>query len=1304
MILHLAGDVALSDFRLEKYLSILKASFPSIISIQAFYEYFVESTEPLSVDTLARLTHLLNQKLLSPRQFIHPAELCLVVPRIGTVSPWSTKATDIAHLCGFSTVKRLERGISFYLEISHDSLSRSELFKASEILHDRMLETVFYSFENAYQLFTTKEPAPLTEIDVLRKGESALQAANESLGLALNEAEIKYFLTVYQGLDRNPTDVELMMFAQANSEHCRHKIFNARWTIDGVLAPHSLFSMIRNTYQKNPDGVLSAYQDNAAILAGSYGERFFYDPKQLIYRSQEEPIHILIKVETHNHPTAIAPFPGAATGSGGEIRDEGATGRGAKPKAGLVGFSVSHLRIPGFIQPWETPLKKPAHIAASLEIMLTGPIGSASFNNEFGRPNICGYFRTFEYQNPNCAEVIRGYHKPIMLAGGIGNIRAMHTHKNQIAEGDYIIVLGGPALLIGLGGGAASSLDANNMRVDLDFASVQRANPEMQRRCQEVIDQCCALGEENPIVAIHDVGAGGLSNAIPELVHESERGAHIQLRAIPSDDPHLSPLEIWCNEAQERYVLAVNPKHLTLFETIAQRERCPFAVVGAATLEQKLLIEDSYFQNKPIDLPMSALFGKPPKLEIQAASTAYSYAPDLKTHEELTKFSIEKLNEIASRVLKFPAVASKSFLITIGDRTVGGLIARDPMVGPWQVPVADAGVTASGFTGYSGEAMAIGERTPLGIMNAAAAARMAVGEAITNIACANIHQLADVKLSANWMAAAKVSGEEIALFEAVKTVGLEICPDLKISIPVGKDSLSMQMQWNEGDVLQKVIAPVSPVISAFAKVVDIRKTLTPLLSREENTELWLIDLGQGKNRLGGSVLMQVYGYLGEECPDVDNPLRLQNFFSVIQLLNQQNLILAYHDRSDGGLWATLCEMAFASHIGIKINIPVTQNPIKFLFNEELGAVLQIRAENKTKVLAMIQEYNLENKFIPIATSTAKDDMVVIQEDKILLQQSRVELQKTWSETSFRMQALRDNPACAEEEFQTLSDVDDKGLYASLKFDPTEDISKPYINLARPQLAILREQGVNGQVEMAAAFTRAGFDCFDVHMSDLQNGRVTLDKFLGFVAVGGFSYGDVLGAGRGWANTILHDAKLFDAFSAFFNREHTFALGVCNGCQMMAQLKSLIPGADHWPQFVRNRSEQFEARFSMVEITPSPAVLFVDMVGSQLPVAIAHGEGRAEWLTAAEFSAAKAAHTIALRYIDHYGNQTEKYPANPNGSPLGTAGVTNQDGRFTILMPHPERVFRTVQWSWHPDSWGEDSPWMRMFRNLRVFVD
>jgi phosphoribosylformylglycinamidine synthase len=1307
MILHLSGAPALSDFRLKKYIAQLQAIVPAVCGLQAFYEYFIDTIEPLDSIQLDRFNQLLNAVLLPPRKFSNFASLCLIVPRVGTLSPWSSKATDIAKFCGFPSVNRLERGISFYVETQDAALDQTTLFEISKVLHDRMLEMVFYSFENIHALFLTTDPDPLTEIDVVHRGQSAVSASNELWGLALSEAEVRYFFKTFESLNRNPTDVELMMFAQANSEHCRHKIFNAKWNIGGVEQTDSLFSMIRNTYEKNPQGVLSAYKDNAAVFAGYNGKRFLCDAKTHMYASQSEPIHVLIKVETHNHPTAIAPFPGAATGSGGEIRDEGATGRGAKPKASLVGFAVSHLRIPDFPQPWEAVLKKPAHIASSLEIMLSGPLGSAAFNNEFGRPNICGYFRTFEYQDPHHSHILRSYHKPIMLAGGMGSVRAMHTHKNKIAPEDLLIVLGGPALLIGLGGGSASSLQGDSHRVEQDFASVQRPNPEMQRRCQEVIDQCCALGAENPIVAIHDVGAGGLSNALPELVHESERGAHIQLRAIPSDDPHLSPLEIWCNEAQERYVLALKPDNLEVFTAIAQRERCPFAVVGHATEKETLRVEDQYFQNNPIDMSMAVLFGKPPKLEINEQRSAFFYTPDMTTDHLLAQFSKQDLKvsiqEIIQRVLRFPTVASKSFLITIGDRTVGGLVARDPMVGPWQVPVADVGVTAADFEGYHGEAMAIGERTPLGIIHAKAAARMAVGEAITNITAASIEKISDIKLSANWMAATKFPGEKIALFDAVKAVGLEICPALGISIPVGKDSLSMQMDWSLDGQLHTAAAPVSPLISAFAPVVDIRKTLTPELSRDSSTELWLIDLGAGKNRLGGSALMQVYGYLGDTCPDLDSAVDLGNFFSVIQLLNQSNLLLAYHDRSDGGVWTTLCEMAFAAHVGLQIQVPVNQNPIAFLYNEELGAVIQVSAQAKTEVKAILRAHHLEHYVIPIATLSEDDSVTITQGDAQLFSQSRAVLQQLWSETSFHMQLLRDHPEAAKEEFSLHTDENNKGLRVLLTFDPLKEVTAPSLVGTRPRIAILREQGVNGQLEMAAAFTRAGFDCVDVHMSDLLSGQVSLDAFIGFVAVGGFSYGDVLGAGRGWANSILHNAQLCDAFAAFFARTDTFALGVCNGCQMMAYLKSLIPGAAHWPTFIRNRSEQFEARFSMVEIAASPSILFAGMQGSQLPIAIAHGEGRAHWPDSQTYQLFQQTSAVALRYVDHQGKPTAHYPENPNGSPAGIAGVTNEDGRFTLLMPHPERVFRTVQWSWHPKEWGENSPWMRIFENLRVFV-
>lgn len=1303
MILHLPGEIALSRFRLDQYLSTLRVHFPQICRIQAFYEYFIETPEPLAETALCSLDQLINAQSPFPRQFDGAATLCLVIPRIGITSPWSTKATQIAHLCGFEQLTRIERGISFYLETDTSVLLPHELTKISPWLHDRMLETVLYSFESISGLFTGDQPSPLNTITVSRDGKAALQKANQDLGLALTEDEITYFYHHYHVLSRDPTDVELMMFAQANSEHCRHKIFNAKWAINGVEQPHTLFDMIRHTHHHHSDGVLLAYTDNAAIFEGSVSERFFCDPVNRVYQAQSEPIHTLIKVETHNHPTAIAPFPGAATGAGGEIRDEGATGRGAKPKAGFTGFCVSHLRIPDFAQPWEMPFKKPSHIASSLDIMLAGPLGSAAFNNEFGRPTIAGYFRTFEYQDKERPHLRRGYHKPIMLAGGMGNIRASDTHKKRISPGDCLVVLGGPALLIGLGGGSASSLKSHQQRVELDFASVQRANPEMQRRCQEVIDQCWGLGDGNPIIAIHDVGAGGLSNAMPELVHESGRGAHIQLRDIPSDDPHLSPLEIWCNEAQERYVMAISPDQLPRFTQIAERERCPFAVVGVATLEPQLIVEDRYFNHRPIDLPLSFLLGKPPKLAMDVTIPPIYYRPDIQTQALTNLFPSSLLAELLPRILAFPCVASKQFLITIGDRTVGGLTARDQMVGPWQVPIADCGVTASSFTGYMGEALAVGERTPLGVMSAPAAAAMALGEAITNIAAACIAQLSDIKLSANWMAATHLENEALALFSAVQLLGLELCPALDLCIPVGKDSLSMQMQWeDEAGTTQQIAAPISPIISAFAPVVDIRKTLTPYLSSDSDTALWFIDLAQGKQRLGGSVLLQTAGYLGESCPTLENPQQLRHFFAAIQALNQANLLLAYHDRSDGGLWATLCEMAFASHVGLDITLPIDADPLAFLCNEELGAVIQIRQSDMAQVKTLLSHYHLQDQVIPIATLNANDTLVIKQAGQDCLVQSRAALQALWAEPSYRIQSLRDNPLTAADEFAALNDSSDLGLHVSLTFDPLIDITAPYVAKSiRPSLAILREQGVNGQLEMAAAFTRAGFTCVDVHMSDLLSGQVHLDQFIGFVAVGGFSYGDVLGAGRGWANTILHHSRLSDAFADFFARKNTFALGVCNGCQMMSHLKSLIPGTSSWPTFVRNHSEQFEARLSLVEIPDSPSLFFQGMQGTRLPVVVSHGEGRAHWSHDTDISL--ASQTIALHYVDHNGQPTERYPFNPNGSPLGVAGMTNTDGRFTILMPHPERLFRTVQWSWHPTGWGEDSPWLQLFRNARVFV-
>ena len=1101
-----------------------------------------------------------------------------------------------------------------------------------------------------------------------------------------------------------------MMFAQANSEHCRHKIFNADWVVDGKRRSDSLFRMIRNTHEKHPGGTIVAYKDNSSIIEGNDFARFFPDPYSRKYGYHEEETHILMKVETHNHPTAISPFPGAATGSGGEIRDEGATGRGSKPKAGLCGFSVSNLRLPGAEQPWEIDYGKPDRIVSALDIMIEGPIGAASFNNEFGRPNINGYFRTFEQLIDG---EVRGYHKPIMLAGGLGNIRAQHAQKHAVPVGAYIVVLGGPAMLIGLGGGAASSMASGTSDEDLDFASVQRSNAEMQRRCQEVIDQCCAMGDRNPILSIHDVGAGGLSNAVPEIIHDAGRGGRFELRDVPNDQPGMSPMEIWCNESQERYVLAVSGEGLKVLRAICERERCLYAVLGQATEEEHLLVEDKYFSDKPtgeagvderrkkpIDLDLSILLGKPPKMTRDVEHLK----------RKLPKFKTKGIDvkEAAYRVLRLPTVASKNFLITIGDRSVTGQVVRDQMVGPWQVPVADVGVTSSGYETYTGEAMAMGERTPVATIDAAASGRMAVGEAITNIAAARIEKLPDVKLSANWMAPAGHPGEDAALFDTVRAVGMELCPELGISIPVGKDSMSMKSVWQtESGEQKQVTAPISLIVSAFSPVMDIRKTLTPQLRRDKGkTELILLDLGRGKNRLGGSVLTQVYNAVDRKPPDVDDPRVLKLFFHVIQALNELDFVYAYHDRSDGGLFATLCEMSFAGNVGIEVDISgLGSDPIATLFNEELGAVLQVPTERKQGILGALKRAGIHRYAHHIGTITEDDCITIRYRNKDYFRDSRVNLQRAWSETSFRMQALRDNPECARQEYDRILDVTDRGLSATLSYDPAENICAPYINNAdRPPIAILREQGVNGQMEMAAAFDRAGFSAVDVTMSDIIDGRVSLSEFKGLAACGGFSFGDVLGAGEGWAKSILYNSRARDEFAEFFNRKDTFALGVCNGCQMMSNLHELVPGAELWPHFVRNKSEQFEARVAMVQIPENPSLFLSGMTGSRLPVVVAHGEGRAEFRESGHLDQMILNRQVALCFEDNAGRLTDAYPYNPNGSPHGITGLTTPDGRFTIMMPHPERVFRSVTNSWHPDDWGEDGPWMRMFRNARVWVD
>jgi len=1311
-MLSLPGTSALSVFRRERLLAEMQQRVPLLTSVEAIYWHFGEVKSELTSQELAVLKRLLiyGPKIEDDRT-VPKGEILLVVPRLGTISPWSTKATDIAHCCGLTNVRRLERGVVWHFA-KRDGVPLSAIERESlmPLIHDRMTENVLPDLLQAAELFRETTPAPVKTVDILGAGRAALLQANRELGLALSDDEVDYLLENFQRLQRNPTDVELVMFAQANSEHCRHKIFNAEWIIDRKKQPHSLFGMIRETHAKAPKGTLVAYVDNASVIEGARIGRFYPDPSTHEYRYVEDDTHILMKVETHNHPTAISPFAGAATGSGGEIRDEGATGRGAKPKAGITGFTVSNLRIPGAIQPWEQQDHgKPERIVSALSIMLDGPIGGAAFNNEFGRPNLGGYFRTFEMEVDG---EIRGYHKPIMIAGGLGSIRGQHVRKTDIPAGSALVVLGGPAMLIGLGGGAASSMTTGTSHEDLDFASVQRSNAEMERRCQEVIDRCWALGGDNPILSIHDVGAGGLSNALPELVHGANRGARFELRAIPNAQPGMSPMEIWCNEAQERYVLAVDRSKLGAFEQLCERERCPHAVIGEATNEERLLLTDSHFaqppvsdaavaerMRKPIDLDLSVVLGKAPRMLRSVKRVKH----------KLAKFKTKniELKDAAYRVLRHPAVADKTFLITIGDRSVGGMTCRDQMVGPWQVPVADVAVTASGYDGYTGEAMAIGERTPLALINAAASGRMAIGEALTNLAAARIRALPNVKLSANWMAPAGHPGEDAALYDTVKAVALELCPTLGISIPVGKDSMSMKTVWNDAaGAPREVTAPVSLIVSAFAPVIDVRKTLTPQLRTDQGeTDLILVDLGKGLNRLGGSILAQVYGQLGNEAPDIDDPRVLRLYFHVIQALNELGFAFAYHDRSDGGLFATLCEMAFAGRCGIRVDITsLGKDAMAALFNEELGAVLQVPRGRRGGILGALKQAGLARYAHVIGTVTNDDLITIVHRGKDIFYDARANLHRAWSETSFRLQSLRDNPQCAREEYDRILDTRDPGLSAQLSFDQNEKIAAPFIATGeRPRMAILREQGVNGQMEMAAAFDRSGFSAVDVTMSDIIAGRVSLKDFQGFAACGGFSFGDVLGAGEGWAKSILYNSRARDDFSAFFARSDTFALGVCNGCQMMSSLHDLIPGATQWPRFVRNQSEQFEARVAMVQVPQNPSMFLAGMQGSMLPIAVAHGEGRAEFRSEDDMHDVILHKLVALCFVDNRGSLTQTYPYNPNGSPHGITGLTTADGRFTVLMPHPERVFRGVTNSWHPQTWGEDGPWMRMFRNARVWV-
>lgn len=1286
------GNSAHSDYRLNQlYQTLSDVGAISAIKSQAIYVVELKTqTDALSETALSKLRQLLNDSTEVVSGAL-TASSCIVIPRLGTISPWSSKATDITHTCGLEDISRIERGIVYYFE----GVSEADRPAMEALLYDRMMEQVVHDTDALAELFSHQAPRPLQTVDVLQGGLEALTAANQSMGLALSADEMDYLVKAFTDLGRNPVDAELMMFAQANSEHCRHKIFNADWTIDGTDKPNSLFGMIRNTYQTSPAGVLSAYSDNSAVIEGYPASRFFPHPNTRQYQTASEPVHFQIKVETHNHPTAISPWPGAATGSGGEIRDEGATGRGSKPKAGLTGFTVSNLNIPGFEQPWERPYGKPNRIVSAMDIMLEGPLGAAGFNNEFGRPAINGYFRTYENTLlTNDGDEVRGYHKPIMLAGGLGSIREEHIQKETIPVGAKLVVLGGPAMLIGLGGGAASSVDSGAGSESLDFASVQRENPEMERRAQEVIDRCTYLGMDSPIASIHDVGAGGLSNAFPELVNDAGRGGRFDLRSVPNDEPGMSPMEIWCNESQERYVIAIYPDKIDEFEAICQRERCLYAIVGEATEEQKLVVNDTVFENNPVDMPLNVLLGKPPKMHREVSSRLIPQ-PGFEP-------AVLDLNESVERLLRLPTIASKSFLITIGDRTITGMVTRDQMVGPWQVPVADAGVTCADYQGYTGEAMASGERPPVALINPKASARLSIAEAITNIACAKIEKMSDIKISANWMAAAGHPGEDSALYDAVETVGLELCPALGIAVPVGKDSMSMKTVWEDEGEVKSVTSPVSLNITTFAPVQDVRKTLTPQLRTDKGeTCLLAIDLSRGQNRLGGSCLAQVYNQIGDESADLDSAQDLLNLFDFVQALIADELALAYHDRADGGFLITLLEMAFAGHCGLALDVSALgDEPVAALCSEEVGVVVQILEADRPAVEGLLATYGLTDMAHFIGQVVAGDAIEIQSHNEMVLQGSRKNYQACWAETSYRMQALRDNEHCAQQEFDAIAADEQAQLMPVVTFDANDDITAEFSGQSRPKVAILREQGVNGQQEMAAAFDRAGFDAIDVHMSDVLSGAMSFDDFRGLVACGGFSYGDVLGAGRGWANSILLNEQARTQFEGFFNRQDTFTLGVCNGCQMLSNLKEIIPGADHWPKFVRNQSEQFEARFSLVEIQPSPSILLDGMAGTRIPVAVAHGEGRMDF--GGELPQ-DIDELVSLRYVDAQGNPTEVYPLNPNGTVNGMTGLTTQDGRVTIMMPHPERVFRTVQNSWHPDDWLEDAPWMRLFRNARKWV-
>lgn len=1287
-MLLLPGSDALSAPRFKRLSNEIAQLDSQLKLVRAFYVYAVESTGDVDDEKLGAL--LQPGTSPAPRgDELTQADVVIVAPRIGTISPWSSKATNIANNCDFATVKRIERAAVYVIEGSAHYGNPGALHS---LLHDRMVETVMTSYDDLSRLFSDISPRPLTSVPVMAAGRDALADANGNLGLALAEDEIDYLAEAFTALGRDPSDTELMMFAQANSEHCRHKIFNASWTIDGVDQDWSLFGMIKNTYKQGGEQVLSAYADNAAVVEGHSAGRFYPEPDSQSWTYHKEPIALLMKVETHNHPTAIAPFAGAGTGSGGEIRDEGAVGRGSRPKAGLCGFTVSHLNLPGYERPWEIGYGKPSRIVTPQQIMTEGPLGAAAFNNEFGRPNLGGYFRTFEVAT---SDGVRGYHKPIMIAGGFGNIKEEHVDKPPFSAGAKLVVLGGPAMLIGLGGGAASSMASGSSTEDLDFASVQRQNPEIQRRCQEVIDRCWERGVNNPIAFIHDVGAGGLSNAFPELVKDGGCGGDFELRNVPSDEKGMSPLEIWCNESQERYVMAINPDQLATFTDICARERCPFAVVGEATDEQHLRLGDTLFENNPVDLPLSLLFGKPPKMHRETKRVA----PPVDDFDGNVAIA-----EALERVLTFPAVGSKSFLITIGDRSVTGTVARDQMVGPWQVPVADVAVTIAALDTHLGEAMSMGERTPVATLYGPASGRLAVAEAVTNILAAPVQSLTDIKLSANWMCAAGYAGDDAVLYDTVQAVGLEFCPALGMTIPVGKDSMSMRTQWDDGGEAKAVTAPVSLIVSAFAPVGDARETLTPELVRDEATSLLLIDLGHGQNRLGGSVLAQTYGQLGSTVPDVA-PGDVSRLFSAINALKSETLIKAYHDRSDGGLLVTLLEMAFAARCGLNVQIDsdIDSAPAR-LFSEEIGVVIQAADSDLDRVNAVLAQHQLDALTSIVAKPRLDERIVVNTASFELIDSRRGALQQLWAQNSHAIQRDRDNADCADQEYADIL-AENPGLSASLSFDAADDIAAPMIATGvRPKVAILREQGVNGQAEMAAAFDRAGFEAIDVHMSDLKSGRRQLTEFKGLAACGGFSYGDVLGAGEGWAKGVLFDPSMSDQFQAFFERDDSFALGVCNGCQMLSALAPLIPGTEHWPRFARNLSEQYEARLVRVRVEKSSSILMAGMEGSELPIVVAHGEGRAQFAGSDAISSVETSNRVSLRYVDNFGRQTQSFPANPNGSPNGITGLCNADGRINIMMPHPERVFRTVQMSWAPSDWPEDSGWMRLFRNARVWVN